>query len=337
MRSPEALFDIRRRSAGFNTGASSLSSTPRIPFSNGSSSSYDLNHRASPSSSYVSPSSFSTVQRTRPSVSSVAPYGQQESQPASMNCANPLDLDQGSVAQLHPAIRAHYAAMLQRTNAEVHTHQPNTGARVASPNQHTTSAAPPSSADPHAASNLHTASTPPVNPEFPQRVENNRTSPATMDQKLPASTTSNSSAKSTPVLRQTYIPPPRPWETLRKMQTPVHPVQQPQPFNSPTLAPAPPATMPTTSSPFVNGEPVYTRIAASPGLQPSNVSGPFWQKFPQTMPNSNSLTQPNQTGHRRSPYSLNSPRSFIHYQPKTPNLQQTEPANNRGQSNQQQS
>ncbi|KAI1769107.1 hypothetical protein GGR53DRAFT_474427 [Hypoxylon sp. FL1150] len=268
MRSPEALFSIRRQSTSFSPSASSQSPAPRNPFSNGVSSSHDSARRAA-SSSYASPGPFGAAQKMTPSPSPAMPRGRQESRAASMDYANTVDLDQGSAAQLHPAIRASYAAMLQRTNTEPHIQQHYAGARAVTPSQHPALAASPSLTYPHT-SNSHAPSASPVNTELPQRVENNRTPQGTADQKLPTSTTSNSSAKTTPPVRQTYIPAPRPWENCRKIQTPTHPVQSIFPYNPMTSAVATPATNSTTPSPFVYDGPGNTRHLASLAPQPSN-------------------------------------------------------------------
>lgn len=75
--------------------------------------------------------------------------------------------------------------------------------------------------------------------------------------------------------KQTPVPPPRPWEQLQR--------------TTPTKTMPPPAQVqPLTTTP--NGAPVSSQSAYNQGPQPTNVSGPFWQTHPQTMPNSNSLS-----------------------------------------------
>lgn len=268
MRSPEALFDIRRRSTGFSTSTTSLSSTPRIPFSNGIS-----NKDAPISSLHISPYNQPRQAAALPPSASPSPFTAQKSTPQmspaiassdqpSIGAANSPDLNQGHFGQLHPAIRAQYAAVLQARNAEVHNHQNGVKAGQATPHQQPTSI---TSASPQMPSNLTPISTP---------VDTTTPSILATDQQLPLLTDYNSCTKAPNMAKQTYIPPPRPWEMLRRPQVTSQITQQPPISYSPSgttiSAMTVPTVVPDGSGPFVNDESGQTRHIPSPGLEPSN-------------------------------------------------------------------
>lgn len=93
-----------------------------------------------------------------------------------------------------------------------------------------------------------------------------------------------------PILKQTPVPPPRPWEQLQR-SVPSISMQPPQPAH-----PAGAVTL-TEAGPL-------QPASSKEGHQPTNVSGPLWQTLPQTMPNSNSL----------SPQPSFDPFQFINFQ-----------------------
>ncbi|KAI2471542.1 hypothetical protein F4781DRAFT_386593 [Annulohypoxylon bovei var. microspora] len=270
MRSPEALFEIRRRSSGFATSTSSPSSAPRIPFSNGSenkdipnpalhSGHHDPSRQAADFPYSASHDPFA-VQKTVSPVTS-------DLQQLSMRTADPSDSGQAPVAQLHPAIRAQYAAMLQRSNLEIHQQsrsQPNpVEARLTTPSHQSAPTFPTPSQSlnlTHILDTQHTA-------------DSRMQLLSTTDSEVPSLTDLNST-KTSSAPKQTYIPPPRPWETLRKTQVSVQPNQQPSsPYSPPGVsAPAVPIPTPTLSAPgpFMNNGPGNPRHVADPGLQPSN-------------------------------------------------------------------
>ncbi|KAI1374844.1 hypothetical protein F4677DRAFT_425119 [Hypoxylon crocopeplum] len=278
MRSPEALFEIRKRPTGFSSGTSSL-----IPFSNGipskdalspmlHSGSYNSPRQLAALASRPSPSPFAAQKPASPTLP-ITPRGQPEARQVSTGTANSIDSNQGPVSQLHPAIRAHYAAMFQTRTVEEQKQQNAIAARFQMTSQESISS-PPVSAIP-----FSTPTHVPTSHVGDDQVNMSkynyiRSVSATGDQKLPASTTSNSSAKVANVPKQTYVPPPRPWETLRKTQTPV---QTPQQFaiQHPTSS-APtsgvvdtPATTLAVPGSFIN-ESGSTRHVADLGPQPSN-------------------------------------------------------------------
>ncbi|KAI0384636.1 hypothetical protein F5Y04DRAFT_247438 [Hypomontagnella monticulosa] len=277
MRSPEALFEIRNRSIGFSGASSSSSTAPRIPFSNASNrdapntpsaGSYS-SPRQTVASLAATPSPFFAHQAT-PTAAPIMPGGGSVFQQTSTRAVSSSDVDQGPIAQLHPAIRAQYAAMLQKRGPEIHDPQNATQTRLATPNQLPIIGLPGPLQPP---STPVPGSAPVLKSDFTQPQVDSRTpTSATSDQKPSTSTASSTRAPSVP--KQTYIPPPRPWETLRKTQTPVQVVQQPpSPYPLPSDA-APAAAIPTASStvpgPFVYNGAGNPRHVASPGLQPSN-------------------------------------------------------------------
>lgn len=308
MRSPEALFEVRKRSIGFNGTASGSSTTPRIPFSNASDKNVlnatpPIGNRLSPRqivASLASPSRPFVARQTTPTMPSVAQGGGSVFQHAPTRAVSSSDVDQGPIAQLHPAIRAQYAALLQKKSSEGREPQNVPQARLSSPNQQSTMGLSTLSQPLSTPTPGHI---PTVSSDVTQSKVDSRT-PSTSgipDQK-PAILMASTRVPSIPP-KQTYIPPPRPWETLRKTQPPVQLAQPPPsqyPLSStatpaaaiPAAFPSPsPSTSTTVPGPFAYDGPGNSRHMASPGLQPSNVSGPLWHEFPQTVPNSNSLGQ----------------------------------------------
>ncbi|KAI5926049.1 hypothetical protein F4810DRAFT_621085 [Camillea tinctor] len=330
MRSPDALFGIRKQSNGFSSSgaASGLLPGARPSFSNDippstmksatphqSASSNVLQPAVStPAPAYHSPGSYGP--HIAPSSAPPAPNGNPDWRRSSAVSAGSWGTDEDSSAQLHPAIRAHYAAMLQRRAAEVQGQSREAPTQQIRAMPSPSPMPPPVQAPPAAPLvPLHpsaSVSSIPLStlPTTSRTSSVQRSTPSTPTpsttavyiQPISTATPAVPKAPSVPP-KQTYVPPPRPWELLRKVQ---QPTQQPQrdtlsPAQEPAsmLAPAP---IRGTISPSVNNGPELLRHLPNPGPQPSNVSGPFWQKFPQTVPNSNSLSQP---PCNRFPYSNN--------------------------------
>ncbi|KAI0882653.1 uncharacterized protein GGS22DRAFT_169996 [Annulohypoxylon maeteangense] len=286
MRSPEALFDIRRRSTGFATSTPSLSPAPRIPFSNGSenkethnpvlqSGHHDPSRQAAPLPYSASPNPFTTPKTSSPITD--------DSNQQLIYAPNASDSNQEPIAQLHPAIRAQYAAMLQRSSLEVHlpqSQQTPPEDRPAAPNQ-------------QSAPDFSTYSQPPANlthmpvPSDTQSITDSRIpSHSTLDNKVPSLTNSSSTAM-TYAPKQTYIPPPRPWEAIRKTQVTAQPnPQPPNPYSAlDAVAPAVPDPPPFLNAPgpFMNDGFGNPRHMADPGLQPSNRQSSQSREFVQTL------------------------------------------------------
>ncbi|KAI1135756.1 hypothetical protein F5Y05DRAFT_393162 [Hypoxylon sp. FL0543] len=297
MRSPEALFDIRRRSTGFSAGQASLSSTPQIPSSNGisnkdvpSPSPHIGQHRtprqiaALPHATCPSPLE---AQRPAPQMSPPIVGGHRHS----MDATSLSDLSQGHFGQLHPAIRAQYAAALQARNAQVHSQHDAAQATLAAPNQQSTPKAPVPLQPP---SNLTPVSTLTDTPT--------QSVPAT-DQKLPPLTDTDSCLKTANPPKQTYVPPPRPWEMLGRTQVPLQNTHE-SPISyshsgTTTSARSVPTTISDNGSSFVNDASGHI---ASPGLEPSNLQPDDLLRTASTQPaQPASVAEPLPTGSRQLP------------------------------------
>ncbi|KAI1410039.1 hypothetical protein F5Y13DRAFT_168862 [Hypoxylon sp. FL1857] len=252
MRSPEALFDMRRRSTGFSVGTTSLSST-LIPFGNGISNkdapspSPHIGHYGSPHQAAALPHSASSPYAAQNASPQMAPTvaGRRPS-----GAANLSDLNSGHFEQLHPAIRAQYAAVLQARNAEVRSRQNFVKADPAVSDQQPTLMA-------------STSQTP-----------SDLTPVSSSTDALTPSISAANQMKTVNVTKQTYIPPPRPWEMLRRTQV-VYPTAQQSPISyspsgTPTSGVAVPETIPNSPGPFMHDAPGNSRHIASPGLEPSN-------------------------------------------------------------------
>jgi hypothetical protein len=137
MRTPGALFGVRRQSVGLNRTNSGLSSIPHnsatgaLPLA--SSSNDSAQQSQSPVIHQASTVRSATVHAT--TVPSTSPSGTQSAPPlaaqplmmkessnwhsSSVSGSNHWDINANAAASLHPAIRAHYAAMLQSQNVKV--------------------------------------------------------------------------------------------------------------------------------------------------------------------------------------------------------------------------
>ncbi|KAI2779216.1 hypothetical protein F4815DRAFT_474556 [Daldinia loculata] len=282
MRSPEALFEIRRRSSGFSSGTPGPPPTRQISFSNGipnngtpSPAPYAGNSgSARPSAGLPtsdSPTPLATQKVTLPTTH-IASTGRLEVQQTPARVVDSSYLNEGPITQLHPAIRARYAALLQTRTFEARNEQTTVQAHQAMLNQQSPST-------PLLSSQVTSVPSPMIisapNPNSSQsKVDTPPPSNmATMGQKQPSSTNSNALAR-TPSLppRQTYIPPPRPWETLRKSQVPVQPQYFPTEHPSRSVTPtiATPTITPNAPGPFMYNGSGNPRHIESPGPQPSN-------------------------------------------------------------------
>ncbi|KAI0412893.1 hypothetical protein F5X98DRAFT_353597 [Xylaria grammica] len=319
MRTPDALFGIPRQSFGTNSG---LSSTPHKPAAGASPLVSTSNHVTLHSQSPVTPSTSTIppVPVHSPAIPSALPSGTQSAPPPTAqpplandpsnwhsNSANEWDDSPSAGAALHPAIRAHYAAMLSSRNVKTENQsEPSTTnpplamipllptpssapPNLAPPPVPATPSSGPSSASPSSRSvSRHMAQSKSTTPIPPPPIPVSSNTP----QSTPAS------AKAAPAVpKRTHIPAPRPWEALRKMQqTPTQPVM-PQP--------SPPAPTATTSSPApitpspqalpIYGQPESSRHVPNPGFQPNYVvqSASFrLSPVPQPQPATAQLTQP---------------------------------------------
>ncbi|KAI8634498.1 hypothetical protein F5Y19DRAFT_413682 [Xylariaceae sp. FL1651] len=295
MRTPDALFGIRKQSIGLNSTTPGVSSIPHqsvagtsAPINKFNDALPDSKSRASHQSSSITPVSVCITSTSLPS-----PFGPQSTPPiaepsviressgwhsSSFSESNHWDVNIDAGASLHPAIRAHYAAMLQNRNVKMES-QLETGATGQS--LATISPSPVvSSTSPNSAT--LTEAIPQVSP-FNQPVSGNRIySPksatpipaphipitASTSQNMPGLISSAKIPSATP--KQTYIPPPRPWENLQKMRSST---QQSTPHSSiPVTAGTSPALMTSvTQSQPIYSLPEVSRHLPIPGIQPSHV------------------------------------------------------------------
>jgi hypothetical protein len=299
LQTPDALFGIRKQSLGLNGTTPGLSSLPQQSVTGASTSAspndspiqpqVPLTHHISsapPALVYAAPvplpSPFGT--HSTPPMGTPPPMMNEQSnwRSSSIDDSNYRDdiVDPGTA--LHPAIRAHYAAILQNRNVKVENQSDNgTPTRPLA----MIPALPTVTSFSRPASRYTTQSksaTPVPPPSIPVA------SSASQNTAVPAS-----SVKAVPAVpKRTYIPAPRPWETLRKTQAPAQPAV---PHSAP---PAPISTSPALMTPSPQDLPVhsqseFSRHLPNPGGQPNRVvSGPFRQTFPATVPNSYRLNVP---------------------------------------------
>ncbi|KAI5860340.1 hypothetical protein GGS23DRAFT_606883 [Durotheca rogersii] len=275
MRSPEALFDIRRQSTGVSVGATSgPSATHFMPSSSSGISNKgasnpplhtgtrDCSHQLAAPPAYAPP--HVAPQTTLP-ISPDSPRGRQ----VSMENTNSWGLNDGCTGQLHPAIRAQYAAMLQSRKAEAP--EDDGRAQEASPHQ----PPPPTRSNPFTGAVVAPPTS--VGRDLMRPVMAPCALPVSTaaDRDLPAPAVSTPSAKVPSVPKQTYIPPPRPWEALRKTQPEAQSFPQPSIQVPPPMATTPATMFPTNTQTIANSaiDPGIgsQRHIAGLGLQPSHL------------------------------------------------------------------
>ncbi|TGJ87240.1 hypothetical protein E0Z10_g1501 [Xylaria hypoxylon] len=280
MRTPDALFGIRRQSFGTNSG---MSSTPHKSPAGGLPPANTSNDVAPQSQSPVTPyrSTVTPVPVHSTAIPPALSSGTQSAPPPvappqdpsnwHSSLTNQWDSDLSAGSALHPAIRAHYAAMLSSRNVKMENQSDasNTNQPLAMiPPLPTASSAPANLVSPSSQSvSRHTAQSKSTTPIPPPSVPVSSNTPQSMSG--PASLPKAAPA----VPRQTYIPAPRPWEALRKMQqTPTQLIMTQS---------SPPAATVTTPSPALitpspQALPVYNpseslRHLPNPGFRPNYV------------------------------------------------------------------
>ncbi|KAI0450386.1 hypothetical protein F5B21DRAFT_437679 [Xylaria acuta] len=301
MRTPDALFGVRRQSIGLNGTNPGLPSNPHTPVTGALPLANASDGVALPShspvahhTSSVTPVAVNGTRVPLPSpteTQSAPPLAAQPSMAKepfswrsnSVGGSDHWDSNVSAGAALHPAIRAHYAAMLQNRNVKVETH-PDTGSTAqtldmipplpTTPSTHPNLGTPPAPATP-------APGLPPATP-FGQFASGQARQPKSTTPIPPPSVpvsssapqrtaTPASSAKTAPAVpKQTHIPAPRPWEALRKMQT--TPAQPASAQSIPAATTPTPALM--TPSPQAlpgYGQSEGARHFPHPGIQPNHV------------------------------------------------------------------
>lgn len=321
MRMPDTLlFGVRKQSTGQNGAIGGVLPTPHMPTTGSflpTGASTDVTLSAPP----PAPTHSAAMRLDTPAKMQPASHPVPRSstvkdgstwQASSAGSPNTWDANASAVAALHPAIRAHYAAMLQNGNVKVEN-QSDTGNM-----NHPLAMIPPLPESPLAPVSGAPSTPRTQEPGFPSPLFNqmgagHKARPkSTTPIPLPAVPVSTNTSQGTavlsagpvkPVPKQTHVPAPRPWEALRKVQPTSRPnVPQSSP-PAPTMATPSPAPMaanaqapPTYSQP---GE--SYRPSPSPGFHPNHVvSGPFRHIFSPAVPNSNRFIPP---AHGRPSYS----------------------------------
>ncbi|KAI0469358.1 hypothetical protein F4859DRAFT_487909 [Xylaria cf. heliscus] len=303
MRTPDSLFGVRKQPIGLNGTNPGVPSSSYAPVAGTlpSAGAFDdvALHSQSPTAHHISTATPVAIGGAH------APLPPTETQPApplvaqpsmakepsnwssnSVGGSNHWDSNVSTGAALHPAIRAHYAAMLQNRNVKVENHPDpsNTTQTLATipllpttPSAHPNLTTPPTPATP-------VFGLPPTAP-FGQFASGQARQPKSttpipppsvpVSSSVPQRTgTPSSSVKATPAVpKQTHIPAPRPWEALRKMQTtPAPPASAPSSTPTPTIPTPSPA--PITPSPQARpgySQPESARHFPQPGFQPNHV------------------------------------------------------------------
>ncbi|KAI0537702.1 hypothetical protein GGR58DRAFT_470450 [Xylaria digitata] len=298
MRTPDALFDIRRQSFGTNSG---LPSVPHKSAVGVLSSVSNPNHVPPQSQSPVTPYTPTAlpVPVHSTAVPLTLPPGTQSAPPPAAhpplvtdpsswhsNLANQWDSNISAGAALHPAIRAHYAAMLSSRDVKMEN-QPDASSTnqplAMIPALPTSSSAPPISVSPPAPTTLVSvlSSISPSSQSAPRHVvQSKSTTPippplVPIASHTPQSTSAPaSSVKAAPVVRKrTHIPAPRPWEALRKMQqAPAQPVMAQSSPTAPTFTSSNQGMLtPSPQALPVYNQPESSRHLPNPGFQPNYV------------------------------------------------------------------
>ncbi|KAI2622598.1 hypothetical protein GGS21DRAFT_534568 [Xylaria nigripes] len=291
MRTPGALFDIQRKTIGLNatnTGLSSISHQPATgtppPASNSDASpqcqSHGIYHTATVMPATVRatalPSTSAFGAQSTPLSVSPLPVVREPSNrhSCSVSDSNPEEVHVNTGAALHPAIRTHYAAMLDSWDVKLNTLsdtdrkiQPSSLPRTSmAPSNSTTprgSATPapglpstPQSSRPVSRQAFKSKSTTPIPPPSVPIVSHAL-------QAVPGSPSSVKAASGPP--KRTHIPAPRPWETLRKMRTPAQPAMtQSSPLTST-------ATSFTSTTPCSQTSSFYSQLESTGQLSNSEI------------------------------------------------------------------
>ncbi|KAI8949897.1 hypothetical protein F4801DRAFT_551422 [Xylaria longipes] len=324
MRTPDALFGVRRQSIGLNGTNPGLSPSTHTPatgaFPSARASDDVALHPQSPVAYHTStvtpliahsthvPLPPPTGTQSAPPLAAQPPMAKESSnwRSNSVGGSSHWDSNVSVGAALHPAIRAHYAAMLQNRNVKVENH-PDTGSTAQPldmiPPLPTTPSAHPNLVTPTAPTNP-APGLPPTTP-FGQFAPGQARQPKSTTPIPPPSVpvtssasqrtaTPTSSVKTAPAVpKQTHIPAPRPWEALRKMQT-----TPAQPASAQSLTPTPIIPTPGLAlmTPSPQAPPGYSqaenaRHFPQPGFQPNHVvqsagfrASPVRQPPPATAP-----------------------------------------------------
>ena len=314
MRTPDALYSIPRQSLvspGMSSTPQKASTGVPPPTSTSSDAALQSGSPITHNAAVVHPPTVHS-----PAAPLVSPVGTQSAPPpaaqglrvdTSSNWpsggTNQWDDNLSPGATLHPAIRAHYAAMLSNRNVKTEHQIDSNGTSqplAMIPSLPTVASAPsniPASSVPATPIATTSSASPTPQPTSRLSAQPKSTTPIPPPSLPVASRIApGASAKGTPAVpKKTHIPAPRPWETLRKaQQSPAQPV---------ITQPSPPVHMMPTSSPIsmtpsshmlpAYGLPENSGYLPNAGYQPNHVvSRSLRQTHPPAMPNSNRFSLP---------------------------------------------
>jgi hypothetical protein len=205
------------------------------------------------------PSDNPKMQHTSQSTLSSVAAVKTESQVETDSKSSAWDSDPAFVSQLHPALQAHVRAEMIRRQKQ---HE----LQMKALEPYRSVAASSTTPDVQTSSNSPTSiSTPSVGEPI--------THPALSHQNpLPSPAPVSTTPKSQSAPKRTYVPPPRPWEMLRKSQQGQGTASSsPNPSPTTTLAPA------SSPNPFVHNGMAPLRHSVGQEPQPGYVSTPLWQ------------------------------------------------------------
>ncbi|KAI0967961.1 hypothetical protein F4678DRAFT_444109 [Xylaria arbuscula] len=294
MRSPDALYSIQRQSLGLSGGSSGFSSTPQKGTTGALLPASTLSDGAMQSQSPVT-HHVSTVQPVAvhdTAVPSPLPSETQSAPPPTTqqlqieNSSNwptglvdQWDSNLGAGASLHPAIRAHYAAMLSSRDVKAENHpdasDPNPGLAGIPPLPVVSSAPPNMGTSQVPATPVpRLSSVSPSSQSGSRHIVPPKSTTPIPPPSLPVSSKTPlvSSAKGTPTVpKKTPIPAPRPWEALRKQQVTQPAMRQPSPADYTITTPSSAMMTPSPQVFSSYSQPESSRHLPNPGFQPNHV------------------------------------------------------------------
>ncbi|KAI1266279.1 hypothetical protein F5Y18DRAFT_382971 [Xylariaceae sp. FL1019] len=293
MQTPDALFALRRQSTGPNGTTSGLSAASQNYDGNTQFSveSDSFQTQLSPSAALNSgrlvslPLGYNPSRNQAFSPSTAAPMSRGLSNERKPSFGSSYHWDGNSDASpgLHPAIRARYASMLQRQDLKteepfgnsnilgneqpalkivpvITSRMPNS-VSPSTPIQHVTPTVPPQASVSRSMSVHTTSSSKSSTPIPPPLIPSSSGPVGSVSAKLNAV-----------VPKQTHIPAPRPWETLRKVSLPTpHSASRPAPSTPVVVSPMGPTATPSMPSPSPYLPAEVSKRPPTPGMQPSHV------------------------------------------------------------------
>ncbi|KAI1432380.1 hypothetical protein GGR50DRAFT_697127 [Xylaria sp. CBS 124048] len=294
---PSALFDIPRKPLSLNATNAGLSSIPHKPamgvspsattpdissLQPQSPSTYHTSHVPPPTAVNTTGIHMPSPLGTQPTSSLAAPppilKGSSNWYSSSVSDSNPADVYRTEPV-LHPAVRAHYANMLQNRDVKLEN-QSDSGSKIQPlaliPQLPVTSSSSPTMMTPLVSGSPvpRPLSTPRSSRSVSRHVVQSKSTTPIPPPPIPmasnVSQSSNGPSSSAKVApgppKRTHIPAPRPWEALRKATGPTQPdMTRSSPLVSTTSSPVPTMSNPQTS--FLTRQPENSGHSPDPRLQ----------------------------------------------------------------------